>query len=136
MAKNLVTYNGPISQMPFGSVFSQFNSLTDAMARDFFNNFSPPALISKSTYPKIDIYEDSESVTIEASVPGLNREDIEITYDDETENLILSAQNKNKKEGDTKKYLYRELHRSSFTRAIHVLRNEFDIEKIMDELEL
>lgn len=74
-----------------------------------FDNF----FNQQSFYPAVDVYEDVEKITIEAEVPGMGPEDVDITLDKNT--LTIKGQRvvKEKK----KEYLRAERLSGTFTRA-------------------
>ncbi len=109
-----------------------FPTLFEDIEKEFLNMFNKtPFLdrVERSTYPKVDIVEEADQVTIEASIPGLSRSDVSISY--ESEILKISGQSRNSKEEKTEKnYIYRELHKSSFSRSFSLPETEFNIDSI------
>lgn len=94
----------------------------DAMISDFLNSSGfrnvPKEFMIKGTYPKCNIYEsDSETICIEAGVPGLTREDIDIQVEDN----ILSISFKSN--ATKNNYLIKELKQSSSTRSFFLNDN-------------
>jgi HSP20 family protein len=66
--------------------------------------------------PAIDVYEDDNHVYVEASLPGIDEKDIEISV----ENDILSIEGKSEKksEVDEKEYYRKEVRSGSFHRQV------------------
>ena len=65
--------------------FRQIDNVFDNLFNDFFNTVSRTpftAVEQRSNYPRVDIRETRESVTVDATVPGLNKEDVSIDYED------------------------------------------------------
>lgn len=79
---------------------------------DFFNDYKGEGMLST------DIYEKDGKYVIEASVPGLKREDISLNYD---KGYLNIAYNKTEEVENTgKKYLYRERKTSSAKRSFYL----------------
>ena len=72
---------------------------------DFFDNLEPK---KGNKMMRCDIYEKDGKYNIEIDVPGLNKEDIEITLDNGY--LKISAEKKYDDEQNDKKYIHRERH--------------------------
>ena len=108
--------------------FRQIDSVIDNLFNDFFNTVSRTpfnAVNQKSNYPRVDIREDRESVTLDATVPGLSKEDVSIDYEDG--HLKISA-DKQIREGDD--FIHREIHRSAFSRWFSVDEEVYEVNNI------
>jgi len=108
--------------------FRQIDSIFDNLFNDFFNTVSRTPFNSvthKSNYPRVDIRETREAVTLDATVPGLRKEDVSIDYEDG--HLKISA---DKQINDTDDYIHREIHRSAFSRWFSVDEEVYDVGKI------
>ena len=117
------------SSVPFRSIDSVFDNLFN----DFFNSVSrtPFNTVSqKSNYPRVDIRETREAVTLDATVPGLNKEDVSIDFEDGY--LKLSA---DRQDANADDFIHREIHRSSFSRWFSVDEETYDVEKINASLD-
>ena len=117
------------SSVPFRSIDNVFDNLFN----DFFNSVSRTPLNTvsqKSNYPRVDIRETRESVTLDATVPGLNKEDVSIDFEDGY--LKLSAERQNP---DADDFIHREIHRSSFSRWFSVDEETYNVEKINASLD-
>ena len=106
---------------PFSSIFN-----------DFFNESFPSldvGFFEKNSYPKVDVIDENEQTIIEAEIPGLAKEQVSI----EVENDVLRIKGDKKEEvtsgGTPKKYLHRELKRSSFCRSF-TLGDNYNKDKI------
>jgi len=68
--------------------------------------------------PSIDIFEEGENVVIKAEIPGMKKEDIEVTLTDD----MITISGEKKKEEKTEKKNYFKLERSygSFCRSFHL----------------
>ena len=112
--------------------FRQIDSIMDNVFNDFFNTVarSPFTVVNqKSNYPRVDIRETRDSVTLDATVPGLCKEDVTIDYEDG--HLKISA---DKQYDGPDDFVHREIHRSAFSRWFSVDEDVYDIEKINAEL--
>ena len=93
--------------------------MTYMMTRDFnndldrfFNDICNWGVMN-STYPSVNVYEDSKAYYLEASLPGYTSEDVTINVDKHV--LHLSSEKVSKK--DERKYIVRERHNTKFDRA-------------------
>ena len=108
--------------------FRQIDSIFDNLFNDFFNTVSRTPFNSvthKSNYPRVDIRETREAVTLDATVPGLRKEDVSIDYEDG--HLKISA---DKQANDADDFIHREIHRSAFSRWFSVDEEVYDVGKI------
>lgn len=111
---------------------TRFDSLFSDLWRNFdrsFDNFFEGRSLAKSGYPRIDIV-DGKDLRIEASVPGLTKDQVSVEYIDEI--LTISGESQNETEDENR--TYRELHRSKFSRSLRLDPNEYDVEKIDAEV--
>ena len=97
------TYNDPFMEMD------------DMMNHFFGGNFS----LSEADAMKTDVIENENGYTLEAELPGFQKEDIHVDLEKDTLKISASHEEKNedKKEG---KYIRRERTSRSFTRSFHV----------------
>ena len=122
------------------AAFSQINHIFESELNDFFNNafkdwkwIATDSNSKKYSYPKIDIYDENNTTVIEAAVPGISKEDIDISFDNNV--LTIRANSQSKKDRDLNSYKLKELHRSSFSRSITILEDIYDVEKIHAKVE-
>jgi HSP20 family protein len=66
--------------------------------------------------PSVEVSEDEKSYTVKAELPGMKKEDVEVSLHDN--NLILKGEKKEEKEGKKKSSYYREACYGSFCRQI------------------
>ena len=112
--------------------FRQIDSVFDNLFNDFFNTVSRTpfnTVNQKSNYPRVDIRENRESVTLDATVPGLRKDDVSIDYEDG--HLKISAE-KHNRDGDD--FIHREIHRSAFSRWFSVDEDEYEVSNISANL--
>src|ERR1043165_2749829 len=98
--------------------FRELRSLQDEMTRLFTGVQSgndAGEMTGSSWYPKVDIYEDKEHLYLEAELPGMNRDDFELSF----ENNVLSLKGERKFEKKTDEGNYHRVERSygTFTRS-------------------
>ena len=108
--------------------FRQIDSVFDNLFNDFFNTVSRSPFTArhqKSNYPRVDIRETREAVTLDATVPGLRKEDVTIDY--EGGHLKISA---DKQVDSPHDFVHREIHRSAFSRYFSVDEEVYDVGKI------
>lgn len=108
--------------------FRQIDSVFDNLFNDFFNTVSRSPFTArhqKSNYPRVDIRETREAVTLDATVPGLRKEDVTIDY--EAGHLNISA---DKQVDSPHDFVHREIHRSAFSRYFSVDEEVYDVKKI------
>lgn len=103
------------------SPYDELLSLRQAMDRLFDNDFSGPfvrlARGERNLRPMpLDVRTDADSLTIEASLPGIRPEDVEITIEGGTMTLSTSAEEERTEEEGS--YLVREIRRGAVTRSI------------------
>ena len=96
---------------PFDSLFDSligqtFPALSQEMGIEFFE---------KNSYPKVDVIDYNNELTIEAEIPGLTKE--EVAVDLEKDVLTISGSKNTKIDNESAKYIRKELKRSSFKRS-------------------
>jgi HSP20 family protein len=101
--------------------FAELASFREAMNRLFEDVFSRRSLASELTTetvwaPAIDMYETDEEVVVKAMLPGLKKDDLEVTFSDD----VLTIKGETKRETETKKrnYYHKELAYGQFARSI------------------
>jgi HSP20 family protein len=108
--------------------FRQIDSVFDNLFNDFFNTVSRSPFTArhqKSNYPRVDIRETREAVILDATVPGLRKEDVTIDY--EAGHLNISA---DKQVDSPHDFVHREIHRSAFSRYFSVDEEVYDVKNI------
>lgn len=74
----------------------------------------------------LDVVEEGDNIVIHASLPGVNREDIQVAIDDDV--LTIKAHTHGECEGEESTYLLRERSRGTFHRSLR-LPDTVDAEK-------
>lgn len=78
--------------------------------------------------PALNIKEDDRELSLELRVPGMNKEDIRLDYNDGI--LTISGErNEEKEEKDKEKYLRREFSSCSFHRSFELPEDRYDVAK-------
>ena len=110
--------------------FGEINRLRQEINRLFeepFDLFAPTTGLIEGWTPSIDVYEDKDNVTVQAELPGMKKDEIDVSMVGDT--LTISGERKHheeKKEGET----YRaERYFGRFQRSI-TLPQRVDAEKI------
>ena len=108
-------------------VFNDFSNMLD----DFFTGSWPIQRSLAGDTFKIDIQDNDTEYTIEAELPGVKKEDVEITLNDGR--LNLSVKKEEVSENKSKKYIHRERKYAQMSRSI--LLADADDEGIKAKLE-
>ena len=105
--------------------FRELRSLQDDMTRLFTGvvpaSFNREEMTSGAWSPNVDIFDDKENLIIEAELPGMKREDFDISI----ENNVLTLRGERKFEKKTDGDNYHRVERSygSFTRSFTLPQN-------------
>ncbi|WP_319559655.1 Hsp20/alpha crystallin family protein [Marispirochaeta sp.] len=95
----------------------------DRLFNNFFEDLPQDGLYS----PRVDVREEEDRYLLEAEIPGLSENDVEVKVDDNL--LTISSGKEEKKEQDEVNYLVRERKSLVFSRSF-VLPKDVDNEKI------
>lgn len=76
--------------------------------------------ISKSAYPRVDVVDFPDKLTITAEVAGLTKEEVDITFKD---GILTISGNKREEAATEGTVLWKELKHSSFKRAFKLADN-------------
>jgi HSP20 family protein len=103
------------------SPYDELLSLRQAVDRLFDSDLPRPFFRFAGNGPTVgsmplDVRTDADSLTIEASLPGIRPEDVEITVEGGT--VTLSASSQEEHTEDEGSYLLREIRRGAVTRSI------------------
>jgi HSP20 family protein len=101
------------------SPLGELVTLRQAMDRLFDDDFRPfnwaPASPSTPALP-LDVTTDADALTVEAALPGIKPEDVEITVEDGT--LSITGKTAAERSSDEGSYLVQEIRRGSFSRSL------------------
>ena len=99
-----------------GTGFEDFYNMLD----DFFNDgflSNPSRNLLRDTF-KIDIQEKDNEYLIEAELPGIKKEEIDLSIDND--NLCISVNREEESNKDGKNYIHRERRSSSMSRRVRL----------------
>ena len=113
---------------PFDRLFDDFfkNSFP-SLSKDFGEDF-----FTKGSYPKVNVVDNTDNITIEAAVPGLSKENVKVEVEENI--LTISAESNQNTEVGNSQFVKREIKRSAFKRSFNLGEN-LDQEKIEGECE-
>ena len=98
--------------------FREVRSLQDEVNR-LFSSALPTSGGEDTTtgnwFPRVDIWEDSDNLVLEAELPGMNRDDFELSFENNT--LTLKGERKFEKKAEGNNYHRVERSYGSFTRS-------------------
>ena len=102
------------------SRFGELMTLRSAMDRLFDDDFLRPMRWGMDTFDgpalPLDVTTDSDAVTVEAALPGIKPEDVDITVENGT--LTISGTTAEARGGDEGSYLVQEIRRGTFSRSM------------------
>jgi HSP20 family protein len=103
--------------------FSEFGTFSDRIQRycDIFPNFG--FNLNDNFYPRIDISEDKENINVIAEIPGVKKDDIKITLQDN----ILTVEGEKKKAFEQKE---KNIFRSE--RVYGLFKRSFTLPELVD----
>lgn len=97
--------------------FPSLNSLTDL----FDNEWTNRKFLNSEWTPAVNVIDNKNNYEVEISVPGLKKEDFNITIDNRL--LTVSGQSKNEKEEKEKNYTRKEFSSTSFVKTFTLPEN-------------
>ncbi len=119
---NLIHWNRPSSiavrrgDEPFSSLQKEINSLFE----NFFSGYEVPSLWNGNgggnLTPSVDIIENDKGFKVEAELPGMKSDDVEVSINDNY--LTIKGEKKESKEDKGENYLRRERYYGSYQRTI------------------
>ena len=95
------------------------------------NFFSSDALPSRSTVPALDIVEKENEIVVNAELPGVKKEDVKITFENNI--LTLSSEQKPAEVSEKDTVLLKEIRNSGFNRSVK-FGYQIDAAKISAEM--
>lgn len=126
---------------------NEFSTLSNRLFDDFFDEIGsyfgldiPLGIFDTSTtkfaYPRMNIIDTEKEVILEATVPGLTKDNVKVEWSDNT--LIISGGCEEKKESKDKdggKYFRREITKKNFSRSFTVYESLYDVYNIDAKVE-
>ncbi len=115
--KSPLTFFKDTLETRMNSLFQDFEN--DIFTDDFFDLPFGISNKSKTDYPRVKEIESQDSYTIEATIPGLTKEDIkiEIQESNNQKHLTISGNKRTIIKDERNKILRNEIHESNFCRA-------------------
>ena len=105
----------------------------DKAVDQFLNGISKDFVLNKSDFPKVDLFEDDEAVYLNAELPGMNKDEINLVLENGV--LTLSGEIKNDLNNDEdKNHLYSERYFGQFERKFS-LADEIDEDSVKAKFE-
>lgn len=101
------------------SLFPIVNNDNFLFPEDVWNTFFTDVTRTASplSMPKIDLVDKGDRYELTVDLPGMTKDDIELTYDDPI--LVVTASHKDEQQSDeAKKYVYRERTAQTFSRRL------------------
>jgi HSP20 family protein len=96
---------------PFDRIFDDmFGNLFPTLANDFGDDF-----FTKGSYPKVNVVNYEECIEIDAAIPGISKDDVDVELTDGV--LTIQGSSTNRDSIDDSQFLKREIKRSSFRRS-------------------
>ena len=89
-----------------------FSLLTRAPWLQFFPE------MEQVSAPHVDVYEEGETIVVKAEVPGISKEDIEVTFKDNI--LSISGEKRKEEKVENKDYYHMERSYGSFSRNVYL----------------
>lgn len=109
----LIPFNRKANSL-FDTGFGDVHNMLD----DFFGGeWMPSRAIALDTF-KVDVQEDEKTYTIEADVPGVKKEEIQLSFD--RGRLGISIKREEKVEEEKKNYIHKERRVSSMCRNLYL----------------
>ena len=100
----------------------EFLTPVDSLIDRFFNEAMPSfgtefgvEFFGNNSYPKVDVKDHLDSITIEAEIPGLTKDDVSVDLEERV--LTISGNKREEKDNENTRYIRKELKRSSFKRS-------------------
>jgi HSP20 family protein len=99
--------------------FGRTMGLRQVMDRLMEEAFVVPRQGSFGGGPSVDVYEEGDNLIVEAQLPGLKSDDINVSVENGV--LTISGQTEAEEERKERNYLLRERRSGRFTRSLHLL---------------
>lgn len=108
------------------SGIQKYNDLFDLenIFEGFFNDRFFPTLYKNSVQMKVDVKENKNEYILEAELPGIKKEEVNLQIDDDR--LTISVQKNEQTEDEKDNYIRRERSYSTITRSFAIANVETD----------
>ncbi len=102
---------------PISSIFDLARWFEDFPRRSLFSSLAAPSLMT-DVVPAVDVYEEGNDYVLKAELPGLKKEDIDITMTDDS--ITISGEKSHQEEIKRKDYCLWERSYGSFSRSFSI----------------
>lgn len=100
----------------FGELMTLRSAVDRLFDDDFFRPFQVGSIAFDGVGIPMDVTTDAEALTVEAALPGMRPEDVEITVENGT--LTISGTTSAPRGGEDGSYLVQEIRRGTFSRSL------------------
>ncbi len=119
MAKSLIQWD-PLKVMRRWDPFSELREMQREMARLYDRFLGKEIPVSEIGYgewmPLVESYIKDNNLVFKCELPGVNPKDVEVSFDENTRQLIIKGERKMEKDTKDEDYIYRELAYGGFER--------------------
>ena len=95
---------------------NRIRSEINRIFQDPFSLLSPSTSFFEGLQPSLDVYEDKDNITVKAELPGMRKEDIQVSLDGDT--LTISGERKQEEEQKDRETYRSERYFGRFQRSI------------------
>ncbi|MGR9086142.1 MAG: Hsp20/alpha crystallin family protein [Gammaproteobacteria bacterium] len=114
--KTVSTETSPMLLGDFDDLFDDFLSRRWPRLLDW--NF--PSKFERMGFPKVDIIDHDNEIEVQAALPGVKKEDLDVTINNQSISIRATTREEKKEEG---KYFRREISRGEFQRTLSLPDN-------------
>ncbi len=111
----------PEVQQPLSPFEEMENMFEDFFRRPFFFPAMFPrmrALETNAAAPHVDMFENEDNLIIKAEVPGMKKEDLDVSISEDV--VIITGEKKSEEKTEKKDYYYEERSFGAFTRKLRL----------------
>lgn len=116
---------------PFDKILDELVSASNPDLHKVFGD----SVFEKNAYPKVNIVDGKDSIVIEASVPGLKKEEVSVEVEGNVLTIASRPQKESREDISEARYLRREIKKSSFVRSF-TLSKDLDVSSVKADLDL
>lgn len=125
----MITTNEGLLDDIFGGILNEFQGLLNKKRSTGLS-----ALIDKESYPRLNLTEEDGCLRVDATVPGLSKEDVSVEVDEDL--LVISGGKTDSSQSETSgKVIRKEIKTSKFQRSIRLNKAELDLDSISASVE-
>ncbi len=111
--------------MLFDNLDQLFDEFLTRRWPSFFEWHLPTSHLLENSFPKIDMIDHDNELEVQAALPGVNKDDLDVSISNQSITIRTASQKETQKEG---KYFRREISRGEFRRTLN-LPDSVDVEK-------